>query len=647
MLPEFLTNPKPWTYLGNNYVVVDFEVETNHGDYGAPVHRSNQLLLACWKLGSGHPRYEEYPEVLLHTWGNELGQGELLEDIAEADFIVAHRAKYELGWLRRCGLDLRKVLVFDTSLGEYVLLGNLKAGSSELGMAPMSTSLDMCCRRRGLPVKDPVVDVLIKNGVNPADIYPQWLQDRCQQDVWTTEMVFLDQRRTLSERDLLPVLYTRCLLTPVLADVEFEGMALDAEAVATEYAEASARMAVLSERMDALTGGINWRSPQQVAEFVYGKLGFDELKKNGEPIRTPGGLPKADNKTLDKLKATTDEQREFLALRKDLGKVSSLLSKNLEFFQGVCKQYGEVFFAEIHQDKTATHRLSSVGIPLMIGEKERSAQFQNTPRTLKRLFRAKRKGWLMAEPDGSQLECKTAGFLSQDPQMIADILNPDYDFHVFTAMHLFNKTEEEVKQNVKDCKAGKKDSWRQLAKPDTFKPLYGGSKGTPAQERYYAAFRARYPVLAAAQASWAAEAVKDKQYVTPWGLIYYFPTAKLSKSGYANVTTSVYNYPIQALATAEIIPIALVYLWHRIGSGPLKDKCFIVNTVHDSAPCEVHPDVKDEFIETAKQCFTHDVFNYLETVYGMDFNVPLGVGLKIGERWGVGEELSFTVTKGE
>src|SRR2546421_413755 len=153
MLPKFLSNPDPTIYLDDNYVVLDFETDTSHGDFGSPIHKDNQLLLACWKLGSSHPRNHERPGAIRAVWGNELEQEELLDDIDSADFIVAHHAKYELGWLRRCGLDLRKVLVFDTKLSEYVLLGNLKAGSSELGMAPMSTSLDMCCRRRGLPVK--------------------------------------------------------------------------------------------------------------------------------------------------------------------------------------------------------------------------------------------------------------------------------------------------------------------------------------------------------------------------------------------------------------------------------------------------------------------------------------------------------------
>jgi DNA polymerase-1 len=448
----------------------------------------------------------------------------------------------------------------------------------------------------------------------------------------------------------LPLQYTRCLLTPVLVDIEGEGMCLDEEAVNAEYVEAKQLFAKLQTEMDALTGGINWRSTKQVAEYLYDTLGFPEPTKRGKPDRTPDGKRKTAKKVLEALKATTPEQKEFLRLRSEIGKVNALLTKNLEFFQGVCKEYGGVFHAEIHQTATATHRLSSTGIPLQFqtvvdsetGSKERSVQFQNTPRTLKRLFKAKRQGFLMAEPDGSQLEWRVAAFLSQDPVAIKGI-EEDEDVHSFTASKLFNKTIEEVLENVKACKAGKKDSWRQLAKPNTFKPVYGGSKGTPGEERYFAAFREKYPTLAATQADWVNAACKDKELTTAWGLKYYFPTARMSDTGYANITSTVYNYPVQALATAEIIPIALVYLWHRIALEGLTEKIVIVNTVHDSAPCEVHPKHTEDFIRLAKQSFTHDVYGYLRSVYGIEFNVPLGVGCKIGQRWGVGDEVSYNV----
>lgn len=650
-LPSFLTNLDPEIYLSNNYLVCDLETDTSHGDFGRAIYDDNKLLLACWKLGPGHEMVKDGGYWPTHAqWGGEFDMEQLLRDIETADFVVAHNAKYESHWLKRCGMDLRKLFVFDTKLAEYVLLGNLAAGSADLGVPPLSTSLDMCCRRRGLPVKDPVVDEMISHGVNPVRIPREWLEGRCRQDIETTEQVFIDQRKALLESGRLAVQYTRCLLTPVLADIEAEGMALDEEAVTKEYDEAKAAYAALETKMNALTGGINWRSGKQVAEFLYDKLLFPEPKKHGKPDRTPEGKRKTSKKALEGLKATTPEQKEFLALRSELGKLNALLTKNLEFFMGVCKEYGGVFHAELHQTKTATHRLSSTGIPLVFetvvdsetGSKERSVQFQNFPRTLKRLFRAKRPGYHMGEPDGSQLEWRVAAYLSQDPVAMRAVEN-DEDVHSFTASVLFNKTLEEVAANVKECKAGKKDSWRQLAKPNTFKPVYGGSKGTPAEERYFAAFRKRYPGLASTQADWVNAAVKDKELTTAWGLTYYFPTARMSDSGYANITSTVYNYPVQALATAEIIPIALVYLWHRIALNGLTEKIVIVNTVHDSAPCEVHPDHKQDFIDLAKQCFTHDVYNYLKRVYGMSFNVPLGVGVKIGQRWGVGDEISYNV----
>jgi DNA polymerase I-like protein with 3'-5' exonuclease and polymerase domains len=665
-LPKFLTDLNPEIFLSNNYVVLDFETDTSHGDYGHPVHKDNQLLLACWNAGPGHPWNN-----LLHRstsvkceWGNELEQSNLLHAISLADFLVCHGCKYELGWLKRMGADLRQILVFDTMLGEYVLLGNLVAGSAELGMPPRSVNLDTVCRRRGLPVKDPAVDIMIHNGINPVSIPRPWLQGRCQQDVETTEQVFLSQRIELQKRGLLPVQFTRCLLTPVLADIEQEGMAVDPEAVNAEYKKYSAKLVEQLAEMDKLTGGINPRSVPQMAKFLYsspkeGGLGFKELaNKQGEPKRNapskqfPDGQPLTDNKTLDKLTATTARQRAFLSLRKELGKTQAILSKNLEFFRGVAEEYGGVFYGEINQTRTATHRTSSSGVPLVFRNQlddsgkpiERRVQFQNFPRLLKKLLRAKRPGWLIGEPDGSQIEFRVAAVLGNDEQAIADITDPTFDAHLLTASVLHNCSIDDVKREKKEAQAMGRDDWRQLAKPDTYKPLYGGKYGTPEQERYYAYFRNRYHGIAKTQEQWVNEAVETKRLVTPWGLIYYWPTARRDSRGRVNVESAVDNYPVQALATAEIVPIAVVYLWHRIGAEGLDERIRIVNLVHDSAPSEIHPEAQQDFKRLSKQAFTHDVYNYLSKVYGFEFDkVPLGIGLKIGEHWGEGPEESWDI----
>jgi DNA polymerase I-like protein with 3'-5' exonuclease and polymerase domains len=670
-LPAFLQDLDPTIYLRDNYVVLDFEIDTSHGDYGNPVHPANQMLLGSWKTGPGHPH-----GVTRHDlWATEYELGPLLDAIQQADFLVAHNAKYELGWLRRAGLDLHRVLVFDTKIGEYVLLGNLAAGDEV--MPPRSTSLDVCGQRRGFPAKDPVVDIMLSHGINPVRIPRPWLSTRCAQDVETTETIFLDQRDLLARTGRLPIMYTRCLLTPVLADIENEGMALDAARVGEEYEKASKTLAELETKMTALTGGINWRSGKQVAEYLYDKLKFDELRKpSGEPKRTkpsklhPNGQRLTDQKTLVQLKASTKEQKSFLELRGKIGKVNALLSKNLEFFQGVVNEYGGVFYAEFNQTVTATHRLSSSGIELLFqsikdkkGKPSRKrVQLQNTPRRLKRVFRAKRPGWLMADPDGSQLEFRVAVALALahdlllvkqgkldksqiDWQGLRDVEDPNWDAHVTSAAAM-----EGVAYDVlyAKYKAGDEDAAeaRQLAKPETFKPLYGGRKGTKKQERWYVEFRRRYPGIARVQDAWIEEVVQTKRLILPYGMRFYWPYARRQgRDGYVNVTTAVSNYPVQSLATAEIIPIAMVYLWHRVHQEGLDAVIRMVSTVHDSAPTEVHPDHLDDFRRIVKQSFTHDVYAYLEKVYGLDFGVPLGVGLKVGEFLGEGKEESYNVWK--
>lgn len=647
-LPKFLADLDPRVYLGDNYLTLDFETDTSAGPeyYGHPAFPENQLLLASWR----------YRGVTHAHWGGEFDQEELLAAIEHADFLVAHQAKYELGWLKRLGADLRKLFVFDTKIAETILLGNLAAGDDKTGIPPRDTHLDTLCRRRGLPVKDPVVDMLISRGINPVRIPRPWLEGRCRQDVETTEKVFLDQRQHLLRTNRLPVVYTRCLLTPVLAEMEFEGMALSAERVEKEHAEQFAELAQLQKSMDLLTGGINWKSRKQKAEFLYDKLGFAELQDGrGKVKKTKGGERATSNKILDKLHATTPEQKEFLKLLKTIGKVNARLSKNLDFFLGVVREHGGVFRWELHQTKTATDRLSSTGFPIafaMFPNKKgkpttKSVQGQNMPRAYKKLLKAKRRTdddrpYLIFEPDGSMLEFRVAAFLGQDAQAMADIEDITWDAHVTSGSEMAQLPYAEVYEG---WKAGVKkyDTIRQNAKPHTFKPLYGGSKGTPAEERWFEAFKKRYSDLARIQEGWLAEVLATKKLVTPWGKVFYWPNARVNRFGYANVKHIVFNYPVQSLATAEIIPIAIVYFWHRMPERGLVDYVHLVNTIHDSVPMEVHPDYVEKAKLLSKVTFTLDVYEFLRKVYKIEFNVPLGVGMKAGEHWGEGPEESYDI----
>jgi DNA polymerase I-like protein with 3'-5' exonuclease and polymerase domains len=618
-LPSWLTKPDPEVYLSSDYLVLDAEVYVNDGRYGSAVDERNQLALFCWKKAGGEVK---------RCWGSEYEQQELLDDIRSVRFVIGHNLVYEYGWLRRCGFDLRRILGFDTQISEYVLAGNRAAGDPDTGVRPLSLSLDQCCRRRGFAVKDPIIDIWMKHGVSVADMPRRWVEDRCVQDVETTERLFKSQLDSLRRSGRLACVFTRCLLTPVLADIARHGMCLDPVRVKEVYDETSVQLVARETELAALTGGINWRSPKQVADYLYDTLGFAELtKRDGTPRRTGNGGRLTDKPTLDALRADTDAQRAFLRLRSEVSKLGSAISKNLRYFKGACEDSGGVFRAEFNQTRTATHRLSSSGIPNAHG----SVQLQNLPRAFKRLFMARNVGWLVAEADGAQLEFRVAAYLGNDSQAKRDIADSDFDVHILSGSAM---AKLEYGDALSRYRAGDKkmSELRSAAKRETFKPLYGGQKGTKEQERWYKTFRQRYPELAATQQDWVNEVVRTKRLVTPWGLRFYWPHAKMSQSGYVNVTASVYNFPVQSLATAEIIPIAVRFLWSRMAH--LEDKVLLVNTVHDSVVMELAPDVVDEVRGLVKRAFTSDVYEYLERVYKLKFDVPLSSEFKVGPHWG-------------
>ena len=350
MLPIWMREPDPRIYLSNNYVVLDFE--TTNLDKGDPRNPANRIVMSCFKLGGAHPDYDGNPKVI---WGNEFRQGKLLEAIDKADFIVAHNTKFELQWLTRCGLKLHRVLPYDTLLGKYVEDGNR--------IRPRD--LNSVAAHFGLGNKTSSVDRMIKGGVCPSTIPRSLLQTYCIQDVVLTEQVFLKQRVKLLNDNLLPVAFTRNIFTPVLADTEMNGMQLDTELVQDYYTEYTRVHADVLKELNTFAEGINWKSNNQVAEFIYGDLGFTELTQYGVPIRNkpnkafPEGLPKVDQATLLALKATNQKQKRFTKLYAKNAKLEKSIGTYLTLFKEICDSRGGMLLGKFNQAVTQTHRLSS------------------------------------------------------------------------------------------------------------------------------------------------------------------------------------------------------------------------------------------------------------------------------------------------
>ncbi len=595
---EFLKEPDPEVYRRLQYITLD--CETTNRNYGDSTDSTNRVVLTSYSVGSG---------TVHSVWGG-VGKLDELIQLCESDvFLVGHNIKFDLGWLARCGLDVSKVLVWDTMIAEHVIYGNRQ------GDKPIN--LDATAKRYGYPGKEPYVDLCMKGGVCPSDLPESLLQRRCEYDVGVTRGVFKKQLKLICEQDKLKTMLTRCLLTPVLADIESKGMCLDGDKVSKEYNRAIKEQAEIKNKLSTIAD-INWNSPLQVGEVIYDKLGFAELSgRDGSPIRSSTGRRKADVGTIRSLKARNKIQREVQGLLDKRSIVEAQLSKTLNKFKE-CIDNDELLHAQFNQAITQTHRLSSNG-------KKYGVQFQNMPRIFKPCIKARNKGWLMGEADGAQLEFRVAAFLGQDAQAINDIVG-GVDVHQYTADTIT---------------AAGQETDRQTAKAHTFKPLFGGRSGTKAEKAYYEAFKTKYAGVARTQERWKDQAIRDKKFRIPSGLEFFFPRirASRSKDGYIPEESNIYNYPIQSFATADIIPVSIIYMWHEMHRQNLES--FIVNTVHDSIIMEIKEEEIEKINQIALHSFGKSCYNYLNTVYNVQFNVPLGCGVKIGPNWGVGEEVGY------
>lgn len=619
-LPWFLTHDDPEEiYTQKSFLVLDFE--TDEDTYGSPLVESNELVLSCWQVVDS----DGTTLKKRHTFGGTYEQQDLLDDIASVSFVVAQNVKFEAGWLKRCGLDLHDVLFYDTLLGAWVIDGNRRR----------PRDLNSLAKRYGVPGKKDLIAELIDKGVPTRDIPSRWLQDYCHADVEATKQVFLKQREELSRRKQFHLVHVRNLTSVVLADMEFEGLTLDPDRVDEEYKKATEIHDRLGQELAEMTGGINLGSPKQLAHYLYNVLGMDEpTDYRGRPIRTPKGEPTANAKALALLKPETDEQNKFLSMYREYNKQTSLLEKNLDYFQLTCEQKGGRFLGNLKQNVVQTHRLASSGIPTYFEglKAAKSVQLQNIPREFKKLFWSGDEEWEVHEFDSAQVEFRVAVDMGKDKVGYEEVVN-GVDIHSFTANVLYENKDPHIVSlpTAKDR--------RQHSKEYTFRPLYGGGTGSPAVEAYIDYFKKKYVGISTTQRGWAMKSADKKMFRTPYGMVFYFPNARLQRSGYITDSTNIYNFPVQGFATGEIIPIALVYFWHRTRGQPIK--AFL--TVHDSIIARVKKGYEEKAREIAQKSLTTDVYEFLERVYKYKFRTPLGFGHTYGKYWGDGEEIKRDV----
>ena len=206
LVPKFVCLEDPVAlYTTGSFVALDFETDSEQK--GSALVESNDIVLACWSV------YRDGVEVKRrHIWGGIYSLQELIDDIHGVDFLMAFNAKFECQWLKRAGMELRDVLVFDPMLAQWVLDGNKKGKGNERNLRGMA-------RRYGARPKLDIVGKLLDLGVPTRDINEHWLLEYCYRDVDSMVDIFNKQQAVLTQRKVWHLVHTRNLTCPVLADV--------------------------------------------------------------------------------------------------------------------------------------------------------------------------------------------------------------------------------------------------------------------------------------------------------------------------------------------------------------------------------------------------------------------------------------------
>jgi len=347
--------------------------------------------------------------------------------------------------------------------------------------------------------------------------------------------------------------------------------------------------------------GYTYKNLPEVAGFKFSPTSVDQVTANGFATdkTTLGALVEiAEHQSMDKATLFLSNMQRINALDTYINSFCKGIQQNV-YDNGI-------LHPQVNQVRTATGRLSSS-----------KPNFQNLPRgstaKVRKAIVSRFEGGKVLEGDFAQLEFRTAVWVADDPVGRKEI-NEGFDVHAYTSKVL--------------TEAGQPTS-RQDAKARTFRPLYGGMSGSPAEVAYNKSFIAKYNRIGDWHKSLQEEAIANKTITTITGRQFAFPKVARTKYG-STFATQIKNYPVQSIATAEIVPLACILFKEILDLK--KYKSLIINTVHDSIVVDVHPDEIDTIPFELKKAMLK-VPERLLSQFNLTLDVPMEVDLKIGDDW--------------
>lgn len=646
------------TPLRPQFIAVDVETTLNGDeDVGLahPMHPANRVVHFGLTDSTGR--------------GNVYCEDHIMFEVALRGYwpyatYCGHNFSFDLLYLYRTSPKMKDTLqsakIWDTQLAEYILTGQRSKFSS----------LDELSIKYGLPVKDSGLKAYFEAGVGSDKIPLDEIVPYLKQDVENTYAIAYKQWAKAVEQGQLELIYSQMEALHATSEMMYNGLHIDKPALDTYTVEVVNEYVKVKLDLEELAAGLveDINSPKQWSQCFFGgkkKIKVNKpvgMYKNGkvkmkltEEVLTI--LPMVDytpdpDKVSEKtgqISVDDDVLNDMLdhifnpkakTLIKSLLKYRELSKQLSTYVQGLSKHViGDHIYGKLNHTATVTGRLSSTSPNLQ--------NISNNP--IKQIFTSRFENGYIVEVDFSQLEVVALAHVTGDKQLISDIVNGG-DIHSMLYKDMFGRlpTKEE----------------RKPFKSRSFQLIYGaGAKAISKSakcsleeaKKFIDVFYNRYPQVADWHRGFAAIVEKDaKHLVDSKGLLEkfrtcvytaetgrrfvfteYFNDSTWSPKMYNFSPTELKNYPVQSLATGDIVPLMLGVLFRKFIH---RKDVLLVNTIHDSVMFDVTKEALVEFILDVQEVF-QDTDKYFKETFKHPLALKLNASVSYGINWFSMEEI--------
>ena len=508
---------------------------------------------------------------------------------------VGQNIKYDLLMLAQYGVWLEGPL-FDTMVAHYVLSPELHHGMDYLA--------EVLLHYRTIPIEE-LIGPKGKNQKNMRDLAPEEVYKYACEDADVTLRLKNVLEKQLREQGAYDLFHDiEMPLVPVLAQMEFNGVRIDTDALRETSALYTQRLQEIEQDIYSLAGQpFNISSPKQVGEML-----FETLKISAKAKKTKGGQYSTSEEVLESLR----DKHPVVGRILDYRGLKKLLSTYIDALPALINPRTGRIHTSFNQTVTATGRLSSS-----------NPNLQNIPirhedgREIRRAF-IPDDGCEFFSADYSQIELRIMAHLSGDSNMM-EAFRLGQDIHAATAAKVYKVPLTEVTRDQ-----------RSKAKTANFGIIYGISAYGLSDRMHVPVKEAKelidgyfqtYPQVKAYMDSSIALA-RDKGYTeTICRRRCYLPDINSHNAvvrGYAE--RNAINAPIQGSA-ADIIKVAMANIHQRFQREGIRSKMLI--QVHDELNFSVLPEERDRVKRI--------VIEEMEGAYLMQ--VPLQADCGWGKNW--------------